>query len=86
MPEMKYIGKGKWLRGVPKRDLSSEDVERCGGVVALEETGLYKRLIKEQPKKIEVEVGEVNNDGRTNRSKKATPNTDRSGDDPRDSG
>ena len=49
MPKMKYVGNGKWLRGVPKRDLSPEEVERCGGVEALEETGLYeavKRRVK----------------------------------------
>ena len=86
MPKMKYIGKGKWLRGVPKRDLSSEDVERCGGLEALERTGLYKRLKKESTKKTKVKVGEVNNDGRTNRGKEITPHTDGEGDDPGGSG
>ena len=44
MPKMKYVGKGRWLRGVPARDLSAEDVEKCGGVAALEQTGLYKTV------------------------------------------
>jgi hypothetical protein len=47
MPKMKYVGKGKWLRGVPKRDLNSEEVERCGGVIALEKTGLYEAVKKQ---------------------------------------
>lgn len=73
MPKMKYVGKGKWLRGVPKRDLNSEEVERCGGVEALEETGLYETVkkrvkVKESPGldnpdflPVYREDGEVNN-------------------------
>ncbi len=46
MPKMKYIGKGRWLRGVPARDLSIEEVKKHGGVKALEQTGLYKAVRK----------------------------------------
>ncbi len=48
MPKMKYIG-SSWLRGVPARDLSAEEVEKCGGVEALARTGLYE-AIKRQVK------------------------------------
>lgn len=46
MPKMKYIKKGRWLRGVPARDLSAEEVKKHGGVKALEQTGLYKAVRK----------------------------------------
>ena len=46
MPKMEYIGKGRWLRGVPARDLSAEEVKKHGGVKVLERTGLYKVVRK----------------------------------------
>ena len=56
MPKMKYVGKGKWLRGVPKRDLSIEEVKRCGGVAALEKTGLYEAVRRKKTIKVVAET------------------------------
>ncbi len=74
MPKMKYVGKGKWLRGVPARDLSAEEVKKHGGVKALKRIGLYevvrKRIkVKQSPgldnsnflPASETDTGEVDN-------------------------
>ena len=64
MPEMKYIGKA-WLRGIPMRDLSAEEVEKYGGVEYLEKTGLYKAP-KQRPKLVtEKEPEVIDNDSRS---------------------
>lgn len=42
---LKYTGKGRgdWLPEIPARDLSEEEVERCGGEEYLIGTGLYEK-------------------------------------------
>lgn len=36
-----YIGKGSFIDSVPARDLTVEEVERCGGAETLIASGLY---------------------------------------------
>lgn len=40
---LRYIGGGRWLHGVPARDLAAEEVEDCGGEQELVASGLYER-------------------------------------------
>lgn len=42
IPAMRYTGKGAFLPGIPRRDLTPEEVARLGGVKKLEKTGLYE--------------------------------------------
>lgn len=39
--QLKYIGKGSFLRNVPARDLTKEEVDQHGGAAYLIGTGLY---------------------------------------------
>ena len=47
MAKMKYIGMGSWMYGIPAKDLTSEQVEKHGGVEYLVGTGLYEVVQKE---------------------------------------
>lgn len=58
---MKYIGKGKFLVGVPARDLSEAEVSRFGRQILLD-SGLYEEEAKPQPQRL--------------RSRKVTENDD----------
>lgn len=40
-PEMVYVGRGRFLPGIPKRDLTPKEVERFG-LKKLEDSGLYE--------------------------------------------
>jgi hypothetical protein len=52
---LKYIGDG-FIPGVPARDLTDEEVEKCGGEEFLLSTGLYKKSkSKPQSKKEKAE-------------------------------
>ena len=42
MPELKYIGMGSWMYGIPAMDLTAEEVEKHGGAEYLVGTGLYE--------------------------------------------
>jgi hypothetical protein len=49
--KLKYVGRGEFLPGVPSRDLTAAEVDRCGGVEYLVGSGLYleiKRRLKVQ--------------------------------------
>jgi hypothetical protein len=42
VPALRYVGDGRWLRGVPARDLSAEEIEQRGlDSGALIRSGLY---------------------------------------------
>lgn len=43
MPTMRYLG-GGFIPGIPARDLTELEVERCGGVETLAATGLYEEV------------------------------------------
>lgn len=47
MPKMRYIGKAS-IHGIPARDLSEREVERYGGAILLEATGLYEIIPDEK--------------------------------------
>jgi len=54
---LKYIGSA-WLPGIPKRDLTDEEVKQYGGEKELIATGLYEAPKKERTiKKEEVKDG-----------------------------
>jgi hypothetical protein len=52
---MKYIGGGRWMPGIPARDLTEEEAKEYGGIKALEKTGLYTRVSKKEVEKDEKE-------------------------------
>ena len=55
---LKYIGTG-FLPGIPARDLTDEEVKKCGGVKFLLSTGLYAKPKKKKVAKIKIiEEGE----------------------------
>ena len=56
MAKMKYIGMGSWMYGIPAKDLTSEQVEKHGGVEYLVGTGLYE-VVQKPKKTIEVAEG-----------------------------
>ncbi len=41
---MIYIGKDRYIPGIPARDLTDEEVKKFGGVAYLLTTGLYKQV------------------------------------------
>lgn len=54
--ELKYIGNGEWLHGVPARDLTAEDLAKVEAttdetVASLLDSGLYKKVTKKTTKK-----------------------------------
>jgi hypothetical protein len=65
---MRYTGGGYGgsLPGVPARDLSDEEVQQHGGIKALQATGLYACLRRQEPARgrkvprenVDTEVGE----------------------------
>ena len=38
-----YVGRGAAIPDIPARDLTDEEVERCGGEQKLVKTGLYRK-------------------------------------------
>lgn len=48
---LKYIGKTKWLPGVPARDLTDAEVELYGGKELLLKVGIYAEEPAQQPEK-----------------------------------
>ena len=50
MPELKYIGMGSWMYGIPAKDLTAEEVEKHGGVEYLVGTGLYEVVKRKKGK------------------------------------
>jgi hypothetical protein len=51
---LRYIGKGAFLKGVPRKNLSVKEARRFGGKDRLIESGLYKE-IKLKPVKKPIE-------------------------------
>ena len=49
---MKYVGEGKFIPGVPARDLSEEEVERFGAKL-LADSGLYEKTASGRSRKRE---------------------------------
>lgn len=47
---MKYIGNGEWLPGIPRRDLTADEVKELGRDYLLS-TGLYAEKEKKPAKK-----------------------------------
>lgn len=39
---IKYIGDGRWIPGVPRRDLTLEEYERCKDLIEAAKDTLYK--------------------------------------------
>lgn len=58
---LKYVGNGKFLPGVPARDLSDNEVEEFGGEKRLLESGLYIRTKKPQPQANKMALPESEN-------------------------
>jgi len=53
----KYIGKGHWITGIPKRDLSKEDLLDFNiDEHILKQSGLYIKTEKQKEVKIESEL------------------------------
>ena len=47
MVGLKYVGK-HWIKGIPARDLTSDEVKKYGGMKKLIATGLYKKIELEE--------------------------------------
>ena len=52
---MKYNGSGRFIPGIPARDLTEDEARDHGGYKELEATGLYIRVKKDEVDKPEEE-------------------------------